>query len=128
MKIRDEILTHFKAQGPERIHHMLFNDLSLPKTTRDDLMASLMTGHHLFLAGPPGVGKTTLAQRIARLAPGRTVVAGCPMNCLHQSPECPWCLQRLAKGESLTPEDVPGDKRVQKVSGSAELQLADLVG
>ncbi len=128
MKIREEIIGHFQAQGPQRIRKMLFEGLSLPEATMDDLMASLMTGHHLFLAGPPGVGKTSLAQRIARLAPGRTVVAGCPMNCLHQSPECPWCLARLAKGDTLIAEKVTGLKRVHKVSGSAELRVADLVG
>ena len=128
MKLREEIQQRFQSLGPDGVRRILFKGLSLPSDTMSDAMSSLMAGHHIFLAGPPGVGKTTLANRIVELLTERTVVDGCPVNCSFESPACPWCLERLAKGEELSSSTMPGTNRVCKVSGSAELKVADLVG
>jgi len=94
----------------------------------DDLMSSLMAGHHVLLTGPPGVGKTTLAQRTVSLLGERTVVRGCPLNCSAAYPVCPWCRERRSRGETLHTETLPGRDRLRKITGSDELKAADLVG
>lgn len=128
MKLRKEIQERFRSLGPEGLRKLLFEGLSVPSEAGASLMASLMAGHHILLTGPPGVGKTELAKRVGRLLGDRTVVEGCPLNCELDSPSCPWCVGRLAKKEELTSSVLAGAARVQRVSGSAELKAADLVG
>ena len=128
MKLRDELKESFRRLGPDGVRTMLFEDFSLPEETISGMMASLLASHHLLLIGPPGTGKTSLAQRVVRLLPDRDVVASCPVNCHIDRPECPWCLQSLDKGETLSKKTIPGPSRVSRVSGSAELTVADLVG
>ncbi|MGW8324036.1 MAG: ATP-binding protein, partial [Thermodesulfobacteriota bacterium] len=128
MKLRKEIQERFRSLGPEGLRKLLFEGLSVPSEAGASLMASLMAGHHILLTGPPGVGKTELAKRVGRLLGERTVVEGCPLNCELDSPSCPWCVGRLAKKEELTSSVLAGAARVHRVSGSAELKAADLVG
>jgi len=126
--VREEIQDRFRSLGAEAARDLLFRGLSMARHTMDDLMSSLMAGHHILLTGPPGVGKTTLAQRTVSLLSERTVVEGCPLNCSAASPECPWCLERRSKGRALKTEILPGESRLRKITGSDELKVADLVG
>ena len=103
-------------------------DIFLPEETRDTLLASLYSGHHLLLAGPPGSGKTVLAQKIVSLIGDAAKISGCPVNCPVELPSCPWCLQRLAAGETLTAEALPAAARVHKIQGSQDLAPEDLMG
>ena len=128
MTVRQEIQERIRVLGREKACGILFDGLSLSSETMEDLLASLVAGHHLYLTGPPGVGKTLLAKRIVKLLPERTVVAGCPVNCTIDSPSCPWCLERLSRQEALTRTALSGTSRVRTVSGSAELKTADLIG
>jgi len=128
MKLRDELRDSFHRLGTSGVQQVLFEGMALTDETVSGVMASLLAGHHLLFAGPPGVGKTTLAQRIVRLLPDRSVVASCPLGCHIDHPECPWCLQSQVHGEPLPKKTLPGGSRVRKVSGSGELTVADLVG
>jgi len=128
MNVREEIQDRFRSLGAGAVRDLLFHGLSVTRATMDDLMSSLMAGHHLLLTGPPGVGKTTLARRAVSLLAERTVVRGCPMNCPAASPACPWCRERRSRGETLHTETLAGGDRLRKITGSDELKAADLVG
>lgn len=128
MKLSDELYRSFKEKGTEGVRRVLFDETSISEANASGIMASLLTGHHLLLAGPPGVGKTMFAERVVRLLPDREVVAGCPVYCAFDNPECPWCRARLQRNEKLKPEIQPGHTRVKRVSGSAELSVTDLIG
>jgi len=103
-------------------------DFHLPEEVKAAVIASLCSGHHLLILGPPGSGKTTLAQRLTSLLEDIEVVAGCPMNCAPESPSCPWCQQALKQGKRLERAVLPGEMRTKKVQGSAELAPEDLIG
>ncbi len=128
MNVREEIQNRFRSLGVEAVRDLLFHGLSMAPSTMDDLMSSLMAGHHILLTGPPGVGKTTLAQRTVALLSERPVVQGCPLNCSAASPVCPWCFEQRSKGVTLDTEILPGESRLRKITGSDELKVADLVG
>ncbi len=128
MILRDEIAESFRRYGPDGICRILFEGVSISEASAAGIMASLLAGHHLLLAGPPGVGKTMIAERIVKLLADRNIVAGCPVYCNFDNPECPWCRLRISNKERLHPEVQPGISRVRKVSGSAELSVTDLIG
>jgi Mg-chelatase subunit ChlD/MoxR-like ATPase len=128
MTVQHEIRERIRTLGHERVRDILFRDMSLPPATGDDMLASLLSGHHIYLAGPPGVGKTMLAKRVVQLLPPRDVVEDCPVNCAVDEASCPWCIERVKSGEALGETTVPGPDRVRHVSGSAELKTADLIG
>ncbi|MFO7962295.1 MAG: VWA domain-containing protein [Desulfobacterales bacterium] len=128
MKITDEINNSILSAGDNNIRDALFKGLSLPEDHKKNFMASLICGHHVLLEGQPGIGKTTLAERVVNLLQDRKVVDGCPVNCRIDSPECPWCLRRLTNDEPLYSKTLKGKDRFVRVSGSSDLAVADLIG
>ena len=128
MKVRDELRKSFAHLGVEGVRRRLFDGFSLPEEAISSVMGSLLAGHHILLCGPPGVGKTSLARRFVTLLEDREVVASCPVNCAIDQPACPWCLRMLERRDALVKRTLPGYARMVKVSGSAGLTLADLLG
>jgi Mg-chelatase subunit ChlD len=128
MDLRREIRERLVSRGREAVEGELFKGIRVAESARRGVLASLLAGHHLLLVGPPGVGKTTVAARIPSLLGDRWVVSGCPVRCSPQRPECPWCRQRLDRGEALGAERIQGSQRMQRVCGSSDLKSSDLLG
>lgn len=92
--------------------------------TQEAILAILVSGRHLLLEGPPGIGKTTVAKIIAKLLPSMKIVQGCRYVCPPDKPTCPDCLGK-SKRKSKT---VPGEERFIRIQGSPEMMPEDLVG
>lgn len=125
MTLRDEIRMALENSD---VAGRIFEGFFLTPEKRKLLLASLHAGHHILLVGPPGCGKTQLAGRIAGLLGDIAVIAGCPVNCAPDGPNCPWCKDRQANGETLGSEMLPAKQRVKKIQGNGGIVAEDLLG
>jgi Mg-chelatase subunit ChlI len=91
---------------------------------QEAILAVLVSGRHLLLEGPPGIGKTTVAKIIARLLPSTKVVKGCRYVCSPDKPTCPDCLGKT----KLKSQTLSGEERFIRIQGSPEMMPEDLVG
>jgi len=95
---------------------------------KEKILASILAGHHILLEGPPGIGKTTLTKHVASTLPPLKAVKGCLYHCAPENPVCPMCKMKIAKGEKIESEEVPGIKRFVRIQGSPDLTAEDLLG
>ena len=156
-RLRDAVLRKLQAQeGRSRIEVLraLMPSVVMEDNALESLVASILSGGHVLVLGPPGSGKTTLAKAIWDLMPRDLfAVADCPLQCDPMSlvdarhartvAPCPFCMAAHAKGmhsgnldtSRVKPRDVPV-KRVQlreghgfaRVQGSAEVFPDNLTG
>ena len=159
-RLRDSVLRRLQSAqnggGKPRIDALrsLMPGVVMEDGALESLVASLLSGGHVLVLGPPGSGKTTLAKAVWDLMPRDLfAVADCPLQCDPMSlvdaafsrtvPPCPFCLHNHGGGmhsgafdtARLKAKDVPV-KRVQlreghgfaRIQGSAEVFPDNLTG
>ncbi len=77
------------------------------------LKSALLSGRHVILVGPPGVGKTTLAKSVSRLLPDMELTDD--------------AFRREPDGKAKT-RTFSGEERFVRVQGSPDLTAEDLIG
>jgi MoxR-like ATPase/Mg-chelatase subunit ChlD len=128
IRVREEIIARMQQMGLEDFWERLLDGVYLAAEQKEALLTSLLTGRHILILGPPGCGKTALAQRLGNILDPIKVVQGCPLNCPPEAPSCPWCLEAKSWGASFRSRWLSAEERVKKVQGSGGLTPEDLVG
>jgi magnesium chelatase subunit I len=99
-----------------------FEDILGQERTKAQLKSALLTGRHVIVIGPPGIGKTTIARSVANLLPEITV-NDCEFNCDPKNPLCPECKTGKPKTKKIK-----GVERFIRLQGSPDLTVEDLLG
>ncbi|MBW2986232.1 AAA family ATPase [Candidatus Woesearchaeota archaeon] len=99
-----------------------FTEILGQNSTKDQIKSALLMDRHVLIIGPPGVGKTTIANNVASLLP-EIVVNDCPYNCDPKEPLCPSCKTSKPKTKKIK-----GTERLVRLQGSPDLNVEDILG
>lgn len=99
-----------------------FPEIVGQEIAKEQLKSALLTGRHILIVGPPGVGKTTLAKNVAKLLP-ESMLNDCNYHCEPEAPLCPECKLEKKKTKKFS-----GEERFVRVQGSPDLTAEDLIG
>jgi len=121
--IREEIKNCI-INNREEASAKIFEDMVLPAPTKNNILSSLLAGHHLLIMGPTGSGKTRLAMQIGNLLSQREGVRDCPLHCYSENTGCPWC-DRLSVKETIS---IKAPERIVRIQGNSEITPEDIIG
>ncbi|MBI5389209.1 ATP-binding protein [Candidatus Woesearchaeota archaeon] len=100
-----------------------FPDIIGQESVKAQLVSALISGRHILIVGPPGIGKTTLAKNVAKLLPA-VAVNNCPYHCDPGMPACPECSSK----KTVKTISIKGIERFIRIQGSPDLTVEDLLG
>lgn len=101
-----------------------FDDIIGQDEIKMQLKSALISGRHIIVVGPPGIGKTTLAKSIAKALP-KQIVNDCEYHCSPNKPICPQCRDAKVKPKTKT---ITGEEAFVRIQGSPDLTAEDLIG
>ena len=78
--LRSEIRDRLGATPLRETKKWLFNGFQLEDKKKEEIISSLYSGHHLLILGPPGSGKTVLAEKISSILGDMEVIKDCPVD------------------------------------------------
>lgn len=111
----------------KNIRKDIFKPIYGQKKAKEQIKSALIVGRNIVLEGPPGIGKTTLVKSVADNLP-ETTVNDCPFHCNPENPSCPFCLDKVSKGETIKTKELKGEDMIVRVQGSPDLTVEDLFG
>ena len=111
VELREEIFDSLYKEDKVIIDR-LFHGFQIGEPEKEAVLTTLATGHHMLILGPPGCGKTDLANRVGNILGDIDVVEGCPLNCSPDDASCPWCLEAKSRGEQFRKQRLPAKERV----------------
>ena len=126
--LKEEILATITNLGLEEFKQRVFDGFRISQEEEAAILSSISSGHHIVMLGPPGSGKTAIANKIAAILDDIEVVEGCPLNCPPQNASCPWCLEKKSQGILFERGILPATERIKRVQGSGGLTAEDLIG